>query len=97
MISRSGVAPLRTPENQRKCTVPGPGKFLSFGSNVCANPGKFGAIFGHMYVQNPGKLLGGEGGMYQNPGEFLAAACARRHLGMPTICTFQCEDYACAR
>jgi hypothetical protein len=56
---------------------------LSFGSNVCANPGKFGAIFGHMYVQNSGKLLGGEGGMYQNPGEFLAAACSRQHLGMP--------------
>jgi len=77
-----GVVGKRTPENQRKCTVASPGKFLSFGSNVCANPGKFGAIFGCMYVQNPGKLLGGEGGMCQNPGEFMAAACSQRHLGM---------------
>jgi hypothetical protein len=34
----------RTPENQLKCTVPSPGKFLRFEVHVCANPGKLGMI-----------------------------------------------------
>ena len=44
----------RTPENQPKCIIPGPGKFLKSESYVCANPGKFWGISGKMCVSNPG-------------------------------------------
>jgi hypothetical protein len=45
---------LRTPENQPKCIIPGPGKILRSEGYVCANPGKFGVIFEEMYMSNPG-------------------------------------------
>ena len=48
----------RTPENPPKCIFPGPGKFLSFGADVCANPGTFGLIFDKMYMSNPGNCQG---------------------------------------
>ena len=44
----------RTPENQPKCIIPGPGKFLKSQSYVCANPGKFWDISGKMCVSNLG-------------------------------------------
>src|ERR1700683_3636820 len=48
----------RTPENPPKCIFPSPGKILSFGADVCANPSKFGLIFGQMFMSNPGNCQG---------------------------------------
>jgi hypothetical protein len=52
--ARNKKCATRTPENQPKCIIPGPGKFLRSEGYVCANPGKFGVISDEMYVYNPG-------------------------------------------
>jgi hypothetical protein len=39
---------MRTPENPPIGGTRDPGKFLTLGPEVSANPGKFGVIFGHM-------------------------------------------------
>jgi hypothetical protein len=46
----------RTPENDPKPMVSGPGKILRFEDYVCVNPGRFWEIFARMYVQNPGNF-----------------------------------------
>jgi hypothetical protein len=61
----------RTPENQPKCIIPGPGKFLRSEGYICANLGKFRVISDKMYVLNLGISSGSCEGIYHNPGKIL--------------------------
>ena len=48
--TETGFGDSRTPENQPTCLCHGPDKNLTFGVNVCAESGHFGAKFCKMYV-----------------------------------------------